>query len=140
MSAELLAAAAGPVAPAAGLFLPELHNLKNLRGDQVAELAASCSTYTEEITSLFADIFRLAREVQAVLNRPHPLSKAEVDEAMKLVAEHADLIRRAGEFFVRALVGGRKVLDDDQIRQAADIRAQIASRFALDDRAVPVRF
>jgi len=145
---DLRAAGAASLAPAAGLFLPELHHRRDIGLDlvQVNALADLCHGYTQKRAKINQQMTRLAGELLAGILA----GKVCHDPARQSLTAHAEtrgiLLADAENLMLAALADGYRHLSAEQIDRALAVRrGQTSAGFDMIadamymDEAAPTR-
>ncbi len=132
MLSDLRTAGAASLAPAAGLFLPELHHRKELGLDlvQVNSLADLCHSYTQKRASINQQMTRLAGELLAGILG----GKIRDTRAREVMSSHTEtrgiLFGDAETLMLASLAEGYALLNKDQAGRALNVRrGQTAAAF-----------
>jgi hypothetical protein len=124
MLSDLRAAGAASLAPAAGLFLPELHHRRDIGLDlvQVNGIADLCHGYTQKRSKINQQMTRLAGELLAGILG----GKVCSDTARQSLTAHAEtrgiLFADAENLMLSTLADGYRLLSAEQIDRALAVR------------------
>ncbi|CAO5187171.1 conserved hypothetical protein [Frankia sp. AiPs1] len=124
MLSDLRTAGAASLAPAAGLFLPELHHRRDIGLDlvQVNGIADLCHSYTQKRATINLQMTRLAGELLAGILS----GKVCDDRARDVMSSHTEtrgiLFGDAETLILATLAEGYALLSTDQVERALAVR------------------
>ncbi len=124
MLSDLRAAGAASLAPAAGLFLPELHHRRDIGLDlvQVNGIADLCHGYTQKRAKINEQMTRLAGELLAGILG----GKVCDDQTREVLTSHGEtrgmLFADAESLMLATLAEGYRLLSADQVERALAVR------------------
>ncbi len=124
MLSDLRTAGAASLAPAAGLFLPELHHRRTIGLDlvQVNELADLCQGYTQKQEKINQQMTRLAGELLAGILAGRICDTKARDVMSSHTETRGILFADAETLMLATLAEGYTLLTTEQVERALTVR------------------